>query len=200
MYIYMNQLSITDHHFFFNNFLKILDGLFLLFLAISGNFIAETLGCQTQELLSRSTLAKQAMTFFVIFFTIDYSESEIESPSSKCIKALLVYIFFLLFTKMDIIPTIIVFVLLMALYCSNSYKKYYEATFKNIKHPKKQDEYEHSNKIQSLHKIQKFMMGGIIIIILAGFTLYFKEKKIEYKTDFNFNKFIYGVVKCKGLK
>ena len=82
--------------------LGIIDGVFLLFLAISGNFIAETLGCQTQELLSNSVLAKQCMTFFIIFFTIDYSDDSIEAPTVKLMKASLVYVFFLLFTKMDI--------------------------------------------------------------------------------------------------
>ena len=38
---------------FLKESLGIIDGLFLLFLAISGNFLAETLGCQTQELLDQ---------------------------------------------------------------------------------------------------------------------------------------------------
>ena len=99
-------------------------GLFLLILAICGNFIAETLGCQTQKLLTNSTMAKQMMTFFIIFFTIDYSDKNIEEPSSKLIKASLVYLFFLLFSKMDLKPTIIVFILLISIYIANSYKKY----------------------------------------------------------------------------
>ena len=36
----------------------IIDGVFLLFLAISGNFLAETLGCQTQELLTNSKIGR----------------------------------------------------------------------------------------------------------------------------------------------
>ena len=50
----------------FEESLGIIDGLFLLFLAISGNFLAETLGCQTQELFTDSIIAKQIMTFFII--------------------------------------------------------------------------------------------------------------------------------------
>ena len=52
--------------------LGIIDGLFLLFLAISGNFLAETLGCQTQELLTNSIIAKQIMTFFIIYLDSSY--------------------------------------------------------------------------------------------------------------------------------
>ena len=115
--------------------LGIIDGLFLLFLAISGNFLAETLGCQTQELLTNSIIAKQIMTFFIIYFTIDYSDDAIEAPYVKLTKASLVYVFFLLFTKMDLKPTILVFVLLFVIYLTNSYKNYYEATFKKNKKP-----------------------------------------------------------------
>ena len=108
--------------------LGIIDGLFLLFLAISGNFLAETLGCQTQELLTNSIIAKQIMTFFIIYFTIDYSDDAVEAPSIKLTKASMVYVFFLLFTKMDLKPTILVFVLLFVIYLTNSYKNYYEAS------------------------------------------------------------------------
>ena len=179
--------------------LGIIDGLFLLFLAISGNFLAETLGCQTQELLTNSVIAKQVMTFFIIYFTIDYSDDNIEDPSIKLTKASLVYIFFLLFTKMDLKPTILVFILLFITYVSNSYKNYYEATFKENKKPTKEETADHKKQISSLSSMQQTLMGVVVIVILAGFFMYFREKKVEYKDSFDFKKFIFGVVKCKGM-
>jgi hypothetical protein len=179
--------------------LGIIDGLFLLFLALSGNFLAETLGCQTQELLSRSIFAKQIMTFFIIFFTIDYSDKDIESPSSKLTKASIVYVFFLLFTKMDLIPTVLVLLLLISVYVTNSYKKYYEAQFKKNKKVQKQDVIQHTEQIDDIVKIQKGLMIAVVSIILGGFALYYKEKRTEYYKVFDFKKFIFGVVKCKGM-
>ena len=179
--------------------LGIIDGLFLLFLAISGNFLAETLGCQTQELLTNSIIAKQVMTFFIIYFTIDYSDDTVEAPSIKLTKASLVYIFFLLFTKMDLKPTILVFVLLFIIYVSNSYKNYYEGTFKENKKPSKEETAEHKKQITNLSNMQQTLMGVVVVVILAGFFMYFREKKVEYKDSFDFKKFIFGVVKCKGM-
>lgn len=188
-----------NNNTFINESLGIIDGLFLLFLALSGNFLAETLGCQTQELLSNSIVAKQAMTFFIIFFTIDYSDKDIESPSSKLIKAFLVYVFFLLFTKMDLKPTIFVLMLLVGVYVSNSYKKFYQAKFKQIKKPKKHDIAEHNNQIDTISKTQKGLMIAVVVVILGGFVIYYREKKEEYNKIFDFKKFIFGVVKCKGM-
>ena len=196
----MNFLNSKDNTVIFDDFLKIIDGLFLMFLAISCNFLAQTLGCQTQELLTNNTWAKQLMTFFMVFGCVHFSESEVSHPGSKFIKALFVYFFFLMFTKMGIIPTIIVFVLLIVLYVSQSYKKYYDDVFKKKLKPNKQDSFEYAKTKKHINYIQKFLMGSVIVIILAGFALYFKEKKIEYKSDFSFHKFIFGVVKCKGMK
>ena len=66
--------------------------------------------------------------------------------------------------------------------------------------PNKKDSFEYAETKKYMDDIQKFLMGSVIVIILAGFALYFKEKKIEYKSDFSFHKFIFGVVKCKGMK
>ena len=38
--------------------INLITGIFLLILAVSGNFIAETLGCKTQKLLSENMFAK----------------------------------------------------------------------------------------------------------------------------------------------
>ena len=188
-----------DNKVIFNDSLKIIDGLFLLFLALSGNFLAETLGCQTQKVLRDSIIAKQAMVFFIIFCTIDYSDKDIESPTSKLTKAFIVYIFSLLFTKMDIKPTIFVVILLIYIYLSNSYKKFYEATFKQIKEPKKDEIISHYKQINNISKTQKYLMVSVIIIILVGFVLYYRDKRKEYNKKFDFNKFIFGVVKCKCM-
>ena len=47
-------------------------GIFLLALGVSGNFVAETLGCQTQKLLTESMLAKQSVILMMIYFAIDF--------------------------------------------------------------------------------------------------------------------------------
>lgn len=178
--------------------LGIIDGLFLLLLAVSGNFIAETFGCQTQELLSESIMAKQIMTFFIIFFTISYSNSDTENPTTKLIKSSIVYIFFLLFTKMNIFPTVVVLFLLMGLYISNNYKKFFISTFNKKKSNK--NLVSHQDKIKNITKIQKILIIGVAIVISMGFFNYYKEKQIEYKKSFEFSKFIFGVVKCKKME
>jgi hypothetical protein len=191
--------NITANYKLFDQSLGIIDGLFLLFLAISGNFLAETLGCQTQELLTNSVIAKQLMTFFIIYFTIDFSDNDIEEPFVKVTKAGCVYLFFLLFTKMDLKPTVFVFILLFGIYLSNSYKKYYEAKFKENDSPSKQEKTAHSEKIKNIEQTQKTLMGIVIVTIIAGFFMYYREKKIEYKETFDLQKFIFGVIKCKGM-
>ena len=179
--------------------LGIIDGLFLLLLAVSGNFIAETFGCQTQELLSESIMAKQIMTFFIIFFTISYSNSDTENPTTKLIKSSIVYIFFLLFTKMNIFPTVVVLFLLMGLYISNNYKKFFISTF-NKKNKSNKNLVSHQDKIKNITKIQKILIIGVTIVISMGFFNYYKEKQIEYKNSFEFRKFIFGVIKCKKME
>jgi|TARA_R110001599_G_scaffold163040_1_gene352441 Ca2+/Na+ antiporter len=194
------QKSIQKYKGINKEFVSIITGVFLLFLAISGNFLAETLGCQTQKLLTNSIAAKQIMIFFIIFFTLDFSNLNIEKPSTKFFKTILVYVFYLLFTKMDRTPTLIVFILLITTYVTNSYKKYYKAKFEikttdsielhktKLKHKKTSDQ---------LLLLEALLLFIIMIVILVGFFKYYMEHKKEYKKDFNLFKFVFGVIKCK---
>ena len=54
----------------FNDIVGLTDGFFLLFLAVSGNFIAETLGCETQFLFSNNLIFKQIIVFLVLFLLL----------------------------------------------------------------------------------------------------------------------------------
>ena len=60
----------------FGDFIGLTDGFFLLFLAVSGNFIAETLGCETQFLFSNNLIVKQIIVFLILFFTINLTSKK----------------------------------------------------------------------------------------------------------------------------
>ena len=53
-----------------------LKGVFLLVLAVAGNFIAETLGCKTQKLLSENMYSKHFISLFVLYFAIGFVNSD----------------------------------------------------------------------------------------------------------------------------
>ena len=167
-------------------------GLFLLILAVSGNFVAETLSCQAQKNLSQNMLIKQIVIIMIIYFAINFTGNR-QHPLNTVIKSLVIWLFFLLFTKMNIGPTCLVIFLLFSLYVLNNFINYYETETKT--------EEETNNKLLPiLKKLQVLLFISIVITIIVGFVWYMAEKRIEYKQNFKFSKFLFGVLKCKSLQ
>lgn len=54
------------------------------------------------------------------------------------------------------------------------------------------------NQDELLGQTQKGLFVGLIFTILSGFAIYYLEKKVEYKSQFDILKFIFGVKKCSG--
>lgn len=184
-----------------NQSINIIDGVFLLFLALGGNFIAETLGCRTQDILTNNIYAKHFLTFFVIFFTINFSseDNNPEHPINKLFKTIVVYIFFILFTKMGWNATVFTVFLLLSVYVLNLFKDYYKKVFNNEKNKTKKHETNFIDLHTNINKIQGFLLLLISITVIVGFTFYYKEKFKEYNKKFNIFKFIFGVTKCRRL-
>lgn len=178
--------------------IKIIDGLFLIFLSISGNFIGETLSCQTQKLLTTSVFAKQLLTYTIILFTINFSDKTDNNPLIEMAEAFGVYIMFILFTKMNITPTIFVFSFLVLIYLMNNYIKYYESKIDLDTDVITENEY-YENKIEMINKIIKVLMVLIIITVLFGSFYYYNEKRAEYKKSFSYMKYIFGTLTCKNI-
>ena len=61
-----------------NIIINLTTGLFLLFLALGGNFLAETLGCKTQKILSENMVVKQLFIIMMIYFTINFTSNDNE--------------------------------------------------------------------------------------------------------------------------
>ena len=97
--------------------------------------------------------------------------------------ASLLYLFFLLISKTHylfwtFIVTIMFSIYLISIFRKNNYK-------------------EDSKKYKEIKTIEQYASIIIILIALVGFTVYFIEKKKEYKGKFSLITFILGTLNCK---
>jgi hypothetical protein len=162
-------------------------GLFLLILAISGNFIGETLGCKTQKLIGENMLVKHFFIMTMVFFALSFTSNSVISPTTHIYKALFVWLFYVLFTKMNMLFTTLTFFMLLAIYICNEYISYYKKTKDN------------EEKIEKIEKMKQVVSALSIICICIGFVLYFFKQHREHKKNFSMIKFLFGVRKCDSL-
>jgi hypothetical protein len=156
--------------------------LLLLLLAVMGNYVAETLSCQVQNVLTNSMVVKSVVIFCLIYFTMTLTSTTIVHPGKTLIQSVVLWISFMLITKMNIYFSSAVFVLLMYIFVLSNFKSYYKKT---------------KNKEQELLMKKHIRMGKKVFIGIScvGFITYFYKQYTEH-SDFSFLKFITGVPKC----
>jgi len=162
-------------------------GIFLLIIAMCGNFVAETLGCQTRRLLTENQLIKHCIIFFTIFFSIDFASgfsSIPDSPVENIGLTLIIYVFFVLFTRMDLVFTGIVFILLTIIYFINSYITYLKA-IKDI-----------SPTVNILEQLEYVLMSLLGPVVIIGFIYYLLRQRKDHAKNWSSIKFIFGISKC----
>lgn len=164
-------------------------GVFLLILAVGGNFVAETLGCNTHELLKTNMLAKHLLVFMILYFTISFtSHDDAPDPKKNLIAATLVYGFFIMFTRMRLHITIIAFFVLMILYLLSEFITYYTSHPGKVPH----------NRMVILTDIQKTLYVLLPTIVLYGFSMYmYDQYRLNGKNKTKWLNLIFGVPRCK---
>lgn len=173
----------------------IIKGIMLLFLAISGNFVAETLSCQVQRVFSNNMIIKQVLVFFILYFTINYSNSDAPLDPFIALKLSgIIYIFFILFTRMSVFFSLIGFFILTSSYIATNYIDYYNYL------EKKDKDKNLEKKIKDLENYRKYALYGFVCWTLLGFIIYLIAHYIEYKKNWNFITFLFGKKNCNSLK
>jgi hypothetical protein len=170
---------------------SMLKGIFLLVLAVCGNFVAETLGCKTQALLSQSMLAKQTVILLIIYFAIDFTSSDdiATHPVDNMKYVLGIWVFYLMFTKMNRFFTVLVFGILSLMYLTSTFVSYYEGLDE-----KEREKY--ASFISMYHQSTSYVLYGIGGITLIGFGLYFQKQYKEHRKHWNTMTFIMGKPSC----
>lgn len=168
------------------NDLYIILGVFLLILAVSGNFIAEALSCKMRSFLSDNMYAKHFIIIFSIYFSLGLFSDKAIIPTKHLKDSIGIWILFLIFNKMSIHFTVITFVLLfLTLVCKN-WIDYYNAN----------DKEKNKDYIHKIDILSQYLLLSSIITIIIGFLLYFRKQYSEHYKNFNFLTFIIGKVHC----
>lgn len=171
---------------------SMLKGIFLIVLGVCGNFVAETLGCKTQKLLSENMFAKQFIILLIVYFAIDFTTSDKPiHPLENMKLSLFIWIIYLIFTKMSIGFTILLFLLLTGLYVLSTFVTYYDSIENNE---------QYKPFISAFNNNITNILYIFCAIVVIGFGLYFNKQYKEHQKNWSTITFFFGKPSCDSLK
>ena len=190
-----------------DNITPIINGLFLLLLAISGNFVAQTFSCSMRNLFSNNMIVKYILCLFIIYFSINYSTTENISPLINLGYSLIIWIVFIAFTRMSIFFTITVCILLIILCAINSVVEYYTELHNNktldeqVTYDLPSTSTSHTSEyykyiINLFNTYRIIILSLIALAIFTGFGTYLYKKRLQHGSSFNWTTFIFGKLEC----
>lgn len=159
--------------------------LFILLLIIGGNYLGVLFPCQLQDILEHNILVKHFLAFLTLVFFAVLSDSENGKTLKDVLKSsILLYFWFILIIRMNAKFFLILVFTIAIIYILKLYKK-------------ELDDEKDKIKLDKINKIINILFVFSILITIIGFLIYYFEKKIEYKKDFNNFTFFFGKVNCR---
>jgi len=152
---------------------NVLPGFLLLMLAISGNFMASTFGCQLYDKLSNNFVYKNILVFLLMYFSIYFSERYPEHPGVSVAKASILYCFYLIFVKQKPKTMILGLFLLVAAFICEQYKDFVDENSTEETPPQ--------NQTKVLETVQIILATLCVAIAIIGFGIAYSELKAKNK-------------------
>ena len=159
--------------------------LLILYLIISSNFLAQTFGCKTRYIATKNMYVKHILGFFTLLYFVNSVNTDKTMDEflffKNFFKTIMLYVVFILTTRMDNK----VFVILIGLLMINFILSQYVNTL-DTKH--------FAAKLQTYDTISKVISKLAIVSLVIGVILYLNEKHIKGK--FSFSRFLIGKTTC----
>lgn len=177
--------------------------LFLVFAVIAGGYVTQVLPCQTQSFLQSNIYAKHLTGVILLFCFImmeggwDFNPEENNKASvdwasgntiHSLVWGLVLYITFLLTSKMQLKPNLLFYGLLFSIYIINTYRTYLENR-KNIS----------AVNNQRVTSFTIFLICTTILTFVYGITDYYKFQRKSYGKNFSTLIFLLGKPECGAL-
>lgn len=164
----------------------ILSTLFAFYLLVFCNFTKEILGCRLQTFFDNSMIAKHVLSFLLLFALVVMASPENADTRIiyLIIEALVIYTIFIMTARTPLPIMMIILFILGTVYILNSTKK-------------RNEEQENIATVEKISKIQTYLAGIAVVLIIIGFVIYMIEKQREYGNKFTLGKFIFGNLSCR---
>jgi hypothetical protein len=161
--------------------------LFVLYLVISGNFLAPLFSCRLRQFIESNMVVRHILGFLTLtFFVVVATKSAPMTYASVLGLSALFYGWFVLTTRMSLNFWFLVITLLGAVYMIHLYKSDLTSDTPTP---------EQDAALATVEKVLSGLAGAFTII---GFLTYYGQKKMEYGDKFSHERFFLGVPNCKG--
>lgn len=160
---------------------------FILYLVLAGSFLQPLFPCHSTRLIGNSMIIRHLLGFLTLIFFVVVTDTEIDDylPLGTILAvSTVIYIWFLLSSRMSANWWIGLVFLLAALYLTDLY----ESRAKKLS--AEQSEY--------LEWAKKGLIGAGLATTLIGFLIYVGEKKLEFRGDFDYLTFFLGKETCSN--
>lgn len=158
--------------------------IFILYLIISGNFLAQLFPCRLQHLLNTSMLAKNVLGFLTLLFFVVIAGNQQYSFREIWIYTIVIYLLFMASTRMSQIPFYLFMLICGTLYVIQLYEV-------NNKMERKKE------TLEQIKKAKLWLTVVAIIVLITGVIMYIIEKQFEYNKNFKYAVFLMGKPVCK---
>lgn len=187
--------------------------LFVLYLMISSNYLGSLFGCRVQRLFENNMYVKHTLGFLTLYFFVALlgNDRNKGAPGRQLLESAGIYAAFVMSTKMNFrfwLPFIalvggvyVLYIAQDALYGSDSIVSSREATALNEPQPPPTKMTVTLKRLLTEDRIatvQRYMVLAAILLMVGGFVVYMGEKKMEYGTQFNYMRFVFGNPSCKS--
>jgi len=167
--------------------------LFVFYMMVSANFLGSLFGCRIQDILTNNMLIKHFLGLLTIYFFIRLTApapdpENVPTPFEQLYKSAFIYVIFIISTKMNYKYWTPFIILLGMLYMLSIYRDYNN----QVKKPEK-----YILQPSTIDTLEQMIYVITIITLILGFLHYLGEKKLEYKSTFNYWDFMIGKPSCK---
>ena len=161
--------------------------LFVLYLVISGNFLAPLFSCRLRQLIEGSMIVRHVLGFLTLtFFVVVATKSEPMPYRDVMGLSALFYVWFLMSTRMSMRFWTMFILLIGSVYLIHLYQSNLTSDVPTAE--------EGANFDQI--KLILTTVAGVLTVI--GFGSYYVQKRIEYGSKFRHETFLLGTPVCKG--
>ncbi len=175
-----------------------LKSILLLILAITSNFLGNTLGCQLQYVMVNNMYVKHLFVVLIIYISINVSSPD-EHPMMLIGKSVFLWACYVIFTRQDINFVGISGTLFLLAYVCDTFVNYYKNK-ENIVENKETEKGQLEGLANKLATLRNILLATAILTVLCGFAFYFAYQYREYGPQFSYLLFIFGKPVCSKLK